>query len=305
MTATEGPAVGQTKGSQSEVLPPKPVVLAQRGKAPAGIAPMTWSGGGPIISWPELVSLFWGDFTQAQITAMQTYLSDYGRYLQSAGAPPGQKCVVAQYGVQGGSSGVSHTVSAQPGNASEADVQNLITGLQAQGTLPGFAANRLFLVFTHGMTFTGYGVDWCGYHSSWGDAQYFALIPYPTEGGCGSDAPDASWQSITSHEINEAATDPGVGSGWVTGSDEGGDTCAWQEFSLSFGTVQLFEDNRQLTCSAWTPQNGQMWHTIRNPDGSWAQSYGLVEGQEQNNPGPFMDVSCAGVGDSLQLVGLA
>jgi hypothetical protein len=155
------------------------------------------------------------------------------------------------------------------------------------------------------MTFTGYGVDWCGYHSSWGDAQYFALIPYPTEGGCGSDAPDASWQSITSHEINEAATDPGVGSGWVTGSDEGGDTCAWQEFSLSFGTVQLFEDNRQLTCSAWTPQNGQMWHTIRNPDGSWAQSYGLVEGQEQNNPGPFMDVSCAGVGDSLQLVGLS
>ena len=51
-------------------------------------------------------------------------------------------------------------------------------------------------------------------------------------------------------------------------------------------------------------QDGQMWHTIRNPDGSWQKTYGLVEGQEQNNPGPFTTVGCAGVGSALQLVGL-
>ena len=40
--------------------------------------------------------------------------------------------------------------------------------------------------------------------------------------------------------------------------------------------------------------NGQLWHTIRNPDGSWQPSFGLIEGQEQNNPGAFDAVSCAG-----------
>jgi hypothetical protein len=51
-------------------------------------------------------------------------------------------------------------------------------------------------------------------------------------------------------------------------------------------------------------QDGQMWHTIRNPDGSWQKTYGLVEGQEQNNPGPFTTVGCAGIGNTLQLVGI-
>ena len=307
MSASEGQAVGrQPNGSLSDLLAPKPDVIARREAAAAGFVPMTWTGGGPIICWPELVSVFWGDFTQAQVTGMQTYLSNYVRYLQSMQAPAGQKCVVSQYGVRGGTSGVSHTETATPQNVSEGDAQTLIKKLQQQGTLPGFAANRLFLVFTHGMAFSGYGTVWCGYHGSWGVGQYFAIVPYPTVGGCGSDAPDASWQSITSHEINEAATDPGVGSGWVTGSDEGGDTCAWQEFVLdNVGTVQLFEDNHQSACSAWTPREGQMWHTIRTPDGKWQPSYGLVESQETNNPGPFMAVSCAGVGNSLQLVGLS
>jgi len=49
---------------------------------------------------------------------------------------------------------------------------------------------------------------------------------------------------------------------------------------------------------------GDMWHTIRNADGSWQPSYGLVEGQEENNPGPFLTAACAAVGDSLHVVGL-
>ena len=43
--------------------------------------------------------------------------------------------------------------------------------------------------------------------------------------------------------------------------------------------------------------NGNLWHTIRNFDGSWGPTFGLIEGQEQNNPGAFTDVSCAGVGN--------
>jgi hypothetical protein len=51
-------------------------------------------------------------------------------------------------------------------------------------------------------------------------------------------------------------------------------------------------------------RDGRMWHTIRNPDGSWQSTYGLVEAQEQNDPGQFKAVGCAAVGDSMHLVGL-
>jgi hypothetical protein len=48
-----------------------------------------------------------------------------------------------------------------------------------------------------------------------------------------------------------------------------------------------------------------MWHTIRNPDGTWQPTYGLIESQETNDPGPFSAVACAGVVNSLHVAGLS
>src|SRR5207302_588690 len=50
--------------------------------------------------------------------------------------------------------------------------------------------------------------------------------------------------------------------------------------------------------------DGQLWHTIRHADGTWQSGFGLIEGQEQDNPGAFSAISCAGVGNELQLVGI-
>jgi hypothetical protein len=281
------------------------------GEPPAGPAaafvPLAWSGLGPIISWPELVSVFWGDFTAAQVSSMTTWLAAYAGYLRNAGAPAGQQCVVSQYGVRGASVGASHTELAEPRSATEADVHNLVDFLQQQGSLPEYSPNRLFIVFTHGISFPDYGVKggWCGKHEHWDGGQYFAIVPWPTASGCGSSSPEKAWQSIASHEINEAATDPGVGSGWVSGRNEGGDTCNWQYYKMPFGTIQLFEDNAQQSCSAWTPHRGKEWYTTRGQDGRWSNTYETVEAQERNNPGPFTDVACAGAGDTLHVVGLS
>jgi hypothetical protein len=49
---------------------------------------------------------------------------------------------------------------------------------------------------------------------------------------------------------------------------------------------------------------GQLWHTIRNADGTWQSFFGLIEAQESNNPGAFSAVGCAGVGNQLQVVGI-
>jgi hypothetical protein len=219
--------------------------------APASYVPMVYHGG-PLLTVPELVSFYWGAFSQSDIDGMQAWLGHFAAYLSNSGAPSGEEQPIQQYGTFGASVGAHHLVSTAPASATEADVKAEIQSLQASGALPAFGPERLFLVFTKGVSFSGYGTVWCGYHGSWGSGIYFAIIPYPTVGGCGSGTPVASWQSITSHEILEAATDPSVGSGWTEGNEEGGDTCAWQEVVMPFGTVQRFADNLQQACSVWT-----------------------------------------------------
>jgi len=63
--------------------------------------PMAFQGG-PLITAPELVSLYWGDFQQSEIDAMQAYLSGFASFLRGGGAPLRQEPVVNQYGVVGG-----------------------------------------------------------------------------------------------------------------------------------------------------------------------------------------------------------
>jgi hypothetical protein len=87
----------------------------------------------------------------------------------------------------------------------------------------------------------------------------------------------------------------------------------WQS---SFGLIETQEHNNPgaftaVSCAAVGDQlqivgiaGGQLWHTVRNAAGNWQSSFGLIETQEHNNPGAFTCVSCAGVGNELQLVGL-
>jgi kumamolisin len=85
----------------------------------------------------------------------------------------------------------------------------------------------------------------------------------------------------------------------------------------AFGLVESVEQNNPgafsaISCAGVGNQlqvvgiaGGQLWHTIRNPDGTWVPAFGLVESVEQNNPGAFSAISCAGVGNQLQLTGIA
>jgi len=143
---------------------------------------------------------------------------------------------------------------AAPGVSND-DIRQLVTELQNQGRLPPFSSNRLFLVFTKGISSSSivdgvsYGA-WCGFHNQWDNGQYYGVCPFPSVSGCGSGNPIPKWQSLTSHEIMEAATDPKPFTGWTP---EGGDQCNAQDVVLPFGTVQKFSDNQQRTCSVFTP----------------------------------------------------
>jgi hypothetical protein len=240
-------------GYPIDILPPKDAVLAA---APASYVPLVF-GGGPILSQPVFTAFFWGPFQQVQIDGMLAYLQGFASYLSDQGAPAGSEDVLRQYGVTGGLGTLNLQVSTAPAQATDGDVQQMVLNLQNQGLLPPFSSQRLFLIFTMGIQFNGYGTQWCAYHGTWGPGCYYAICPFPSAGGCGSGDPITSWQSVTSHEIMEAATDPGLGSGWTEQGEEGGDVCAWQEVALPFGTVQRFADNRQQACSVWTVVKGK------------------------------------------------
>ena len=50
--------------------------------------------------------------------------------------------------------------------------------------------------------------------------------------------------------------------------------------------------------------DGQLWHTIRNDDGTWTPSFGLIEGVSSGGPANFIDVACGSDGFALQVVGV-
>ncbi len=156
--------------------------------------------------------------------------------------------------------------NAVPSQASDGDFASFISALQKNNLLAQFDGSNIFLIFTTGITFknedstANYGVapnGWCAYHGDWssifGDG-YYALIPKPVPGIACCSNDQAAWQSITSHEIQEWLTDPDGATGWRVGlgGDEGGDECSFIEFTLSFGTVQAFADNKNQACSIFS-----------------------------------------------------
>ena len=172
-------------------LPPKP----PPGPGPAGVGPLVFNGG-PIISSPELVSLFWGQFSGTEIGTMLEWLYGFAAFLSGAGAPVAQEQVAEQYGVCGARVGVTYHDPVLPAKpVGWPEVGQEIASLVAAGNLPPATPERIYIVFSRGL-FPGHAAaGWCGVHGG-GDGYRIAIVPYPDDERCGASTPMASWQSI-------------------------------------------------------------------------------------------------------------
>lgn len=270
--STDGPAEQSQQASTTDGVLRPPSKLGASPSPNGGALPsssLPTYGGGPILS-PEIVSLYWGNFSDSQKQGMQTYLQGLATFISGSTSPPAQEPAIWQYGVRGATVGASYSDNHLPsgdagvGHARRDDVATEIADLQSRGLLPAYGPERLIVVFTNGITFDDdYGNSWCAQHFATGPGKYYALVPVPGTGcapdGWGSVDPTGVWQGVASHEIFEAATDPTayVASAGKPGwTGEIGDPCSWGSnlITMPFGTVQNVADKLQSTCSIWTTQ---------------------------------------------------
>lgn len=154
-----------------------------------------------------------------------------------------------------------------PTNVSDAQINADVASSIAAGKLPPASANRLYVIyFPPGLEITtpfGNSVDdFCAYHDTVKTAAHNAYIAVMADqqhlSGCGLGTAFDNLTMVTSHEVVEAITDPGVGLNslaWYDGArGEIGDICNQQTAAIALhGTtyaVQKEWSNQLNRCIA-------------------------------------------------------
>ena len=135
--------------------------------------------------------------------------------------------------------GTWNDTSSVPSSPTQTQIANEAAALATH--FGGVNVNADYMVFTPtGHSESGFGTNWCAYHSSSGNLSY-AYIPYQPDAGasCGMNFVNGSNNSfgngyfdgfsiVAGHEFAETITDPYPSSGWLDGRGaENGDKCAW------------------------------------------------------------------------------
>ena len=240
--------------------------------------------GGPILQTFEIYPLYYGNWSESDLTTQQTYLVNLAAYLSGEGASSGEQPMMKQYGVNQVTVAAAATASpnAKPKVLSRSNVLSIIHANQASANLPAFGPNTLIIVFpAHGFSVTG--CNGCGgFHASQSTAAFWAVVPADQE------------QVVIAHEVFESSADPAVNNfqGW----DEAVDQCdSASNINLSFGPIPPATDNTnggacstsgytsldEIQVYGWTYANYKAEYDSLWPDG-WRlyslQSYVLSNG---------------------------
>jgi hypothetical protein len=259
-------------------------------RAPIAIYNLQYFGG-PVVSSVVAVDVLWGPNVDPTVAAaMPQFLSD----LTSSGYMDwlceyntlGRSGPTTSQAIGRGSGGGQFTIAPQhtSSNLADSDIQSELTYQIQHGSLPapqydaqGYPETVYVIEFPLGTTITMSDgskscQQFCAYHSAMmfaGKPILYAIHPdigpgSPCAGGCGS-APStvANQESVHSHELIEAVTDPEVSMANTYGpplawydvnNGEIGDICNASQASLTINgrsyTVQREWSNRENICQA-------------------------------------------------------
>jgi len=225
------------------------------------IAGLTYFGG-PLLKNVDVHPVFWNSTTKLQSNINSFYPAIVTSALYT---------MLAQYNIGKGTAHNGIVDTSTTRNVSDATVQSRISTLIGNGSLPAPGANTYYPVhFPSGMSITAPDgsrscVQFCAYHGTFvrnGVNVNYGVIPdigqSGCNGGCGGSTVTNNTDSVASHELVEATTDPAVGLatvfgpplGWYDQTDNGeiGDICNAQQGTIPGFTVQKEWSNSAHAC---------------------------------------------------------
>jgi hypothetical protein len=174
--------------------------------------------GGPVLKNVHVIPVYWNSSVVYQAN-LNSFYSDFTSSNSSIYAS-----LLTQYsGIKSGTRGTPYVAAKGTGKITDAQIQAFLTGLFNSGNLPKPTANTYYPVhFPAGVHITASDgsrscVTWCAYHGTYvyhGVNVNYGVIPDQAAcfGGCGGNFQLVNnLTSVSSHELVEATTDPGVG----------------------------------------------------------------------------------------------
>jgi len=225
------------------------------------IAGLTFFGG-PILSKIDIHPVFWNSATKLQ--------SDINAFYAAMPSSP-LYSMLSQYNIGTAGTAVAGIIDTNATKSiRDSAIQSRLTTLINGGKLPKPTANTYYPVhFPSGMTITQGSsrscVQFCAYHGTFvlnGVNVNYGVVPdigqSGCNGGCGASNVTNNTNSVASHELVEATTDPAVGLattfaaplGWYDQPDnqEIGDLCNAQQGTSAGFTVQKEWSNAANAC---------------------------------------------------------
>jgi hypothetical protein len=211
--------------------------------------------GGPVLRTFKIYPLYYGNWSNDDITAQQNYLEGLTGYMSGKNKPADQQPVTWQYGVNEASvaPAASDNSNPTPKTLSVADIQNIIQRNQNNKKLPEFNSNALIMLFPgHGFNVTG--CNGCGFHNAESSSAFWAVVPQDASVGTPIKGPvpesPGTQQLVICHEVFEAALNPAIdrSQGWdecVDGCPDGMASYGGSWINLSFGWIPGPTDNTQ------------------------------------------------------------
>jgi len=228
---------------------------------PAAPPPKLTYRGGHLLTTVQVFTLYIGSaWTAGKLEAVAAQLDAFFGFVVSSQLID----QLAEYSVPNFAIGhgqfLGRTVLAElepPSSVTDAWLQTAIQNAIASGApVPQPGPNMLYFVYLPpGISLVQGSARscqaFCGYHDAIREGTtFYAAMPYPNCAGClGALSVVDALTSTSSHELCEAITDPGPGTGWYDDvNGEIGDICAWQTRKLGQYTVQLEWSNAQQRC---------------------------------------------------------
>jgi hypothetical protein len=248
------------KSGQAPQHPIRIVPMHGAAASAAAAGPNLTYRNGPLLTAVKVFTVFWGSGWQdAANTALMNKLNQFFDYVLTSQLMDqlGEYSVPSKTIGHGSRTGTTVLTSPNLGaTVQDAAIQQFVQKSIDSGALPAPDANTLYFVYLPPGVQVEQGgsascTSFCGYHDTFGNQIFYAVMPYPGCAGCtGGLAPFDALTSTSSHELCEAITDPVPGQGWYDDANgEIGDICAWKTRKLGAYTVQLEWSNRAGACT--------------------------------------------------------